>query len=74
MTLSANTKETSKLAHCFDAFEIELKYVESLIDMLYQLPRNHDYAQKTLEDLHTHRLNMRETYDKIRDEIMMRSF
>ena len=53
-----------------DAFELELTYVEALIDMLYATPLDHEYRNKTLEDLHTHRLNMRETYNDIRDEII----
>ena len=53
-----------------DAFELELTYVESLIDMLYATPLDHEYRQKTIEDLHTHRLNMREAYNDIRGEII----
>ena len=46
MEVNATTEKTNGLAHRFDAFEIELKYVEALIDMLYQLPRNHDFVMR----------------------------
>ncbi len=53
-----------------DAFELELTYVEALVDMLYATPLDHEYRNKTLEDLHTHRLNMRKAYNDIRSEII----
>ena len=54
----------------YDAFELELNCIEALIDILYSTPTDHPYRHKYLEELHTHRLNMREKYNKIRDEII----
>lgn len=59
-----------QIAKRIDAFELELKYVEALIDMLYATLLDHEYRQKTLEDLHTHKLNMRKTYNDIRSEVI----
>lgn len=58
------------IAQRIDAFEVELVYVEALIDMLYVTPLKTNQAKKTLEDLHTHRLNMRQAYNNIRGEII----
>ena len=58
------------LAKRIDAFELELTCMESLIDILYVTPTYHPYHARYLEDLHTHRLNMREKYDDIRSEMI----
>lgn len=56
------------LAERIDAFELELAHVESLIDLLYITPTDHEYHSPTLEDLQTHRVKMRAAYNDIRDE------
>lgn len=62
------TKES--LPQRFDDFELELNCIESLIDLLYSTPRDHPYRSKYLEELHTHRLNMREKYNPVREQIL----
>ena len=62
------------VAKQLDAFELEFKFIEHLIDSLYQLPPDHRYQQETLETLHTHRLEMRKSYDEMRTELMERLF
>lgn len=60
------------LAKQINDFEIELNYVCHLIDMVYQSPNQHRYASKYLEDLHTHRQNLQDTYGQIRNELFNR--
>ncbi len=53
-----------------DAFELELSCIEALIDILYYTPATHEYHVKYMEELHSHRLKIREHYDDIRTEVI----
>ena len=59
------------LASRIDAFELELACIEALIDIIYTTPTDHPYHSKYLEELHTHRLKIREKYDDIRAETIV---
>lgn len=53
-----------------DDFELELTCISALIDILYMTSGNHPYHSKYLEELHSHKANMHESYNKIRKDIL----